>query len=500
MAPANAPDPDALLARFRATRDPRALGALFDATATDLFRVAVATAPDAASAEDAVQETFLAVLDAVDRWDPARRAMPWLLGILKFKVSHQREKARRSVANPVAVGGGGAGPVAAPEGEGPEAAVEAWREIERLDEPYRGVALLRWRYGLSPAEIAHVRDEAPGTTRSHLSRALERLRTRLRGAPALFASGSAATRGLATVRATLLTAAARAPRVVAGPLSTLAGKATAAAAAVLVAGVAVWWGSVGLGSGEPSHVSATKGVGAGGREAALGADASELAAAPSGAHRAPVAAAAPGSAEPVVALESEALSSDRTRVTGRVLGEDGAAVVGAHVTVTAYSPRRFETPAGSTEAATTERVATTGVDGRFDVAVDPDAPEHLVAVVAAGRGPHVEGPVRGGASLEIRLEPPTPWRGRILDEAGAPIAGAQVRALVARALVPVGTRRDRPAPTAGSRSTRRRASADRSRACSRASRGWRSPRRASRRRSAPSRAPRSVGPIRGTSS
>src|SRR5262245_65526086 len=91
-------DADHLLSRYRASGSPKDLAALFDATVNDLYRVAVATAPDAATAEDAVQETFLAVIDATSRWDPARRAMPWLLGILRFKLMRLRERAKRATA------------------------------------------------------------------------------------------------------------------------------------------------------------------------------------------------------------------------------------------------------------------------------------------------------------------------------------------------------------------------------------------------------------------
>src|SRR5204862_7525962 len=71
--------------------------------------------------------------------------------------------------------------------------------LEDLPPPYREVALLRWRYGLEPAEIAHVREEPPGTTRSLLSRALDRLRGAMKVLPAWFFAGPAP-RGLAEVR------------------------------------------------------------------------------------------------------------------------------------------------------------------------------------------------------------------------------------------------------------------------------------------------------------
>ncbi len=238
MGTATHADPDALLARFRASGAPRDLGELFDATSGDLYRVALATAPDAAAAEDAVQETFLAVIGAVTRWDPSRRAMPWLLGILRFKVARLRERARRPADG---AKGGDEKPEAAAreivDGD-PEAAAQAWAEIERLDEPYRAVALLRWRYGLTPAEIAHVRGEAPGTTRSLLSRALERVRKTLKVLPAVMVFAGRPARGLDAVRADVVSAAAVAPRTIAVSGGSLGTRALIAAALVAAIGTA----------------------------------------------------------------------------------------------------------------------------------------------------------------------------------------------------------------------------------------------------------------------
>ena len=167
--------PESLLDRFRRTRDPEALGELFDRTAPELFRIALSLAPDAAAAEDALQETFLALFEAASRHEAGRAVVPWLVGILKVKVHEARRRVRRTPDRRR---------LALPEdGDGVEGAARrrertepVRRALEALPEPYRAVALLRWRYGLSPAEIAHVRDEPPGTVWSLLSRALARHR------------------------------------------------------------------------------------------------------------------------------------------------------------------------------------------------------------------------------------------------------------------------------------------------------------------------------------
>ncbi len=199
------------LLRYRELGDPADLGAAFDATAPVLFRMAMAWTHDATAAEDALQETFVVALEHLDRWDAGRPAMPWLVGILHMRARAHRRDVRR-VPDAVRVAAAHPGPA---EGEGAvdealehgEDAAEIRRAIDALEEPYRSVALLRWRYGLSPAEIADVRGEHPGTTRSLLSRALGRMRGALRATAALLILPAAA-KGLDAVREAVLAHAA----------------------------------------------------------------------------------------------------------------------------------------------------------------------------------------------------------------------------------------------------------------------------------------------------
>src|SRR5205809_6615013 len=95
-AASHAPTPEALVARYRATGDATALAALFDATAPSLFRVALSLARDAATAEDALQETYLAALEHLDRYDASRPFVPWLVGILRVMLARARRDASRA--------------------------------------------------------------------------------------------------------------------------------------------------------------------------------------------------------------------------------------------------------------------------------------------------------------------------------------------------------------------------------------------------------------------
>ena len=60
------------------TRDPAALGALFDAYIGRIYGLAMRMTGDRAAAEDVTQETFLKVHRAAHQLDPARDPGPWL--------------------------------------------------------------------------------------------------------------------------------------------------------------------------------------------------------------------------------------------------------------------------------------------------------------------------------------------------------------------------------------------------------------------------------------
>ena len=204
--PPAGPDADALFARWRRGRDPAALGALFDAAAPGLFRLALSLTPDAAAAEDALQETFLLAMEEAERHDPARPVLPWLAGILRLKVLEERRRNARAPRPERVVP---PDPVEAPELAAMDAEERArlHEAMRRLPEPYRGVALLRWRYGLEPSEIAEVRGVPPGTVWSWLHRALARLKLSMGALPALLLAFRPE-RGIEGVRDALLRRAA----------------------------------------------------------------------------------------------------------------------------------------------------------------------------------------------------------------------------------------------------------------------------------------------------
>ena len=135
-------------------------------------------------AEDAVQEAFVKAYRSLDRFRPGAAFRPWLFTIVANEARNRRRSAGRRERLAVRAGalmtddGRGA---SSPEDE----AVAADRRrrlaaaIETLGDRDREVIACRWFAGLSELEMAEVLSCRPGTVKSRLSRALERLRAAL---------------------------------------------------------------------------------------------------------------------------------------------------------------------------------------------------------------------------------------------------------------------------------------------------------------------------------
>ena len=256
-----------LFDRYRRTGDPADLGAVYDATAADLFRAAMALAADPAAAEDALQGTFLDAMHAAGRWDRARPLRPWLFGILRKRVLEDRRRDRRR-PDPARLPPPRAVPDPADVAADGELEAEVLRALDDLPPLYREVAVLRWKYGLEPAAIADAKGVPPGTVRSLLHRALRRMRRAVRAVPALLL-GERLPRGLDGIRGEVVRAAAReaAAGAVAGAGTAataggilMATKAWAAGAAlVLATGAGAWFlgggGGHGVGDGNAGDSS-----------------------------------------------------------------------------------------------------------------------------------------------------------------------------------------------------------------------------------------------------
>src|SRR6266850_619964 len=197
---------DRLFARFRARGDARALAKIFDATAPELYRVATHLTKDLHAAEDLVQSTFLAAIEARESWDESQPLLPWLIGILARQAAYERRRRSRTIE-----------PERLAEREAPEPAQaleaqelsdELARAIDGIPSLYREVLIAHLKQGKTSQEIARDLGRAPGTVRVQLHRALEMVRKTL---PAGLATGAMVAalspRGLSAIRAIVLHAA-----------------------------------------------------------------------------------------------------------------------------------------------------------------------------------------------------------------------------------------------------------------------------------------------------
>jgi RNA polymerase sigma factor (sigma-70 family) len=176
-APTPADDTDQrLIARAKAG-DVEAYGCLVARYQGVVLRAAVALGAGD-GAEDAAQDAFVSAWKALDRFDEGRPFRPWVVAITANAVRHRHRGWRRGQAvldtvaaqpQPVVLGGD----QAAVAGEERRLLLAA---VRRLPERQQLVVTYRYLLQLSEAETVEVLGWPPGTVKSRLARALERLR------------------------------------------------------------------------------------------------------------------------------------------------------------------------------------------------------------------------------------------------------------------------------------------------------------------------------------
>jgi len=134
---------------------------------------------DAAAADDAVQEVWLAALERARDADVSTRG--WLARVLGRTAARHATRDRRRREREVRHEGRATDEIAPVDdvvarAEGQRLLVEA---VLALDEPYREVLLMRWFDELEPQAIALQLDRSASTVRTQLERGLEKLRARL---------------------------------------------------------------------------------------------------------------------------------------------------------------------------------------------------------------------------------------------------------------------------------------------------------------------------------
>ena len=143
--------------------------------APGLYAMAQAWLKHAADAEDAVQETFLRVLQNLDRYRPEAPFEHWVFTICANVVRGyaRRKKRRREVALSPALAGS---PPAEQALEQQEDLERIARAISSLDPEFRAPLMLRRFYDIPPRQIAELLGIPVEHVRVRLYRAVQKVR------------------------------------------------------------------------------------------------------------------------------------------------------------------------------------------------------------------------------------------------------------------------------------------------------------------------------------
>jgi RNA polymerase sigma factor (sigma-70 family) len=151
---------------------------------TGVFRLALSIVGDQAEAHEITQETFISALRSLPAYQENKSLKAWLYTIALNKSRSQLRKRKtlerlRTSLNSIFR-------VELQKQMLPEESTiqkdkeaEIWNELNKLDEPFRIVVILRYFHELSIADISEILSVNEGTIHSRLHTARERLRNAL---------------------------------------------------------------------------------------------------------------------------------------------------------------------------------------------------------------------------------------------------------------------------------------------------------------------------------
>ena len=184
---------DAELVRRCLSGDQRACRDLVRRYERPVFSVLMRVVRRAEDAEDLVQETFVRVFKALDRYDTARPFSAWIFTIAsRLAIDHHRRRRVQTVSLQVSEPGSTEERTMDIEDPGlkpdeitsnKEEESNTVRLIDSLPEHYRIVVLLRHQQDLSYEEIAEALQLPLGTVKARIHRARALLKDRIQGSP-----------------------------------------------------------------------------------------------------------------------------------------------------------------------------------------------------------------------------------------------------------------------------------------------------------------------------
>ncbi len=157
-----------LLERFLARRDEEDFRRLYAAHAPAMYLLALRLVLNQRDAEDVVQEAWLRVASGVAAYGGRAPLRTWLCGVI---VNCARERRRGPLFRELEDRGAA--------GSQPAETVDLERAVRELPDGFRHVLVLHDVHGFTHEEIASLLGIEPGTSKSQLSRARQRVRERI---------------------------------------------------------------------------------------------------------------------------------------------------------------------------------------------------------------------------------------------------------------------------------------------------------------------------------
>jgi RNA polymerase sigma-70 factor (ECF subfamily) len=184
------PDDDEVARRF-AMGDEQALAWAYERCAATIHGMAVRAFGPGPDAEDITQQTFVSAWTSRSRYSPAQGTLAgWLVGICRHRISDAwagRERTRRTAVAAEAAARWLPGASATALDSRVADRVLLLGELDRIDQPQRGIIEMAFFEDLTHTQIAARTGLPLGTVKSHIRRTLERLRDRLEVDSALHA-------------------------------------------------------------------------------------------------------------------------------------------------------------------------------------------------------------------------------------------------------------------------------------------------------------------------
>jgi len=156
--------------------DQAAWEALMHAHQEPVFRLAYLLLGDPDEAEDIAQETFLRAYKALKRFDSERPLRPWLLRIASNLAHNRHRSLGRYLAALTRFAQQDPDRIKPTTIKPDDDSQVLWQAVRKMAKPFQEVIYLRYFLDMSEREMVDTLEISPGTVKSRLHRALNKLR------------------------------------------------------------------------------------------------------------------------------------------------------------------------------------------------------------------------------------------------------------------------------------------------------------------------------------